>query len=96
MTRKAFPFCAQVIGFALFLALSVGQTAQVFAAPVLTADKVDFLYTDKDGDAVADLGDVIKFTITVYNQGDVGLTNVFPNYATIIDIAFEVDEFSQS
>lgn len=60
----------------LLLAFSVGQITPASAAAILSATKVDSLYTDSDGDSVADLGDIIKYTITVFNTGDAAAANV--------------------
>ena len=39
-------------------------------APTLTASKVDALFTDVDGDAVADPGDTLQYTVTISATGE--------------------------
>ena len=52
----------------LFVSLNIGVRAG-YAVPVMTASKVDSLIVDVDGDTFVDLGDTIRYAITLEQSG---------------------------
>lgn len=68
---------------------SAFEKADEAIAPVISATKVDALFTDVDGDGRADPGDTLLYTVTINNSGaDPALNTVFtdtlPNSLTLV------------
>jgi len=76
-----------LVGMACLASFAFASTAQ--AVPTVDASKTDALAVDNDGDAKADPGDTLRYTITITNSGNmdaigISLSDTIDNNTTLV------------